>query len=215
VKADKFSSVVVIVGLIALSGCAHDASRSNRQDTAAAVIPPVDQDARASSLLQAAELAKASGDRPAATQLYTEAVNAQPANAAAWCSLGTNYLDQNEVDLAVAALQEAVRRDPSLQKAWSNLALAHVEQFRIAARNALSGKQLSEANRDALTSLLADADRTVGAEAPVPPAAPAKVTPPARVHSQAHVSSQAQASQAQASPAQASQAKVASTAAAQ
>ncbi len=186
-KADKF--VGVVAGLIALSGCVHDVSRSNHQDAAAAVIPAIDPDVRALRLLQAAELAKASGDRPAATELYTEAVNAQPANAAAWCSLGTNYLDQNDVDLAVVALREAVRRDPSLQKAWSNLALAHVEQFRFAARNALLGKQSSGANRDALTSLLADADRMVGAEAPVPPALPAKVTPAGRVHSQPKVAS--------------------------
>jgi predicted Zn-dependent protease len=189
VKADKFLSVVA--GLIALSGCAHDASRPKRQDAAVAVIPAIDPDERALSLFQAAELAKASGDRPAATELYAEAVNAQPANAVAWCSLGTNYLDQNDVDLAVVALREAVRRDPSMQKAWSNLALAHVEQFRFAARNALSGKQLSEANRDALTSLLADADRTVGPEAPVPAAIPAKVSPPARVHSPTKVASTA------------------------
>lgn len=125
------------------------------------------------SLLQAADLAKASGDRASATELYSEAVNVQPANGAAWFSLGTNYLDQNDVDLAVVALREAVRREPSLQKAWSNLALAHLQQFRYAARNALSGKQLSEANRDALSSLLADADRTVGPEAPVAAQVPA------------------------------------------
>jgi tetratricopeptide (TPR) repeat protein len=125
------------------------------------------------SLLQAADLAKASGDRASATELYSEAVNVQPANGAAWFSLGTNYLDQNDVDLAVVALREAVRREPSSQKAWSNLALAHLQQFRYAARNALSGKQLSEANRDALSSLLADADRTVGPEAPVAAQVPA------------------------------------------
>jgi tetratricopeptide (TPR) repeat protein len=162
VKADKI--LLLGIGLIALYGCAHNGSRPNRHDVSPAVEPANYPTARAASLLQAAELAKTSGDRASATQLYTEAVNIQPANGAAWFSLGTNYLHQNDVDLAVVALREAVRRDPTLQKAWSNLALAHLQQFRYAARNALSGTQLSEANRDALSSLLADADRTVGAQ---------------------------------------------------
>ncbi len=187
-KAEKFSCLVL--SLIALSGCAHDASRPNRPDAAPAVFPTVDSSARALSLLQAADLAKASGDRASATELYTEAVNVQPANGAAWFSLGTNYLGQNDVDLAVVALRESVRRDPSLQKAWSNLALAHLQQFRYAARNALSGKQLSDANREALSSLLADADRAVGPEAEVTAPAQAKVPPQAR---QSHVASTATA----------------------
>jgi tetratricopeptide (TPR) repeat protein len=169
----------LVIGLIVLSGCAHDVSRSHRENAPAAVIPPADSSARVLSLLQAAELAKASGDRAAATQFYTEAVNAEPANGESWFSLGTNYLHQNDVDLAVVALREAVRRDPSLQKAWSNLALAHLQQFRNAARYALSGTQLPDANRDALASLLADADRTVGAQVQLP--AQAQAAPGARL----------------------------------
>jgi len=121
-----------------------------------------DSDANSLRLLQAADMARASGDGAAATKLYTDAVNRQPANSLAWFGLGTNYLHQHNVDLAIVALQEAVRRDPAMQKAWSNLALAHLEQFRAAARNALSGTQVTAANRDALSSMLADADRVLG-----------------------------------------------------
>ena len=153
------------MSLLSLGGCAHTAVESRHDATARASARTDDPAARSLGLLQAAAVAKAAGDRPTATQLYTEAVNLQPANGQAWFGLGTNYLHQNDVELAVAALQEAVRIDPSLQKAWSNLALAHLQLFRIAARNALSGGQLTQANRDALSSLLADVNRTLGASA--------------------------------------------------
>jgi len=162
------------IGVIAISGCAHGRPRPPRNDAspvaATANVPTAsggatanDPTSRSLSLLQAAGMAEVSGDRASATQLYSEAVNLQPANGMAWFSLGTHYLNQNDIDLAVVALREAVRRDPTLQKGWSNLAIAHLEQFRFAARNALSGTQLTQANRDALASLLADTDKTLGA----------------------------------------------------
>lgn len=159
-KADR--AVLIAMGLVALYGCAHTKPQppsNNAPPAAAAAADPV---ARSVNLLQAADMAKVSGDRASATQLYTEAVNLQPANSLAWFSLGTNYLDQHDVDLAVVALREALRRDPTLQKAWSNLSLAYLEEFRLAARNALSGAQVTGANRDALSSLLADVDRVLG-----------------------------------------------------
>lgn len=162
-KAETF----LLLGMSALSlyGCAHTAPKVQHKDAPHATAASDDPIARSLSLMQAADVAKAAGDRASATQLYSEAVNLQPANSQAWFGLGTSYLHQNDIDLAVIALQEAVRRDPAMQKAWSNLALAHLQGFRIAARNALSGTQVTQANRDALSSLLADADRSLGASA--------------------------------------------------
>jgi len=160
---------VLLLGVAAscLWGCAHNAPRPPRNATAATTATPGnDSAAQAARLLQAAEAAKAAGDRTSATKLFTEAVNLEPADGLAWFGLGTNYLRQDNFDLAVAALREAVSREPTMQKAWSNLALAHLEQFRVAARNALDGAQVTAANRDALASMLADADRTLG---PIPP----------------------------------------------
>jgi Tfp pilus assembly protein PilF len=151
------------VAALAIDGCAHTAPRPPVNAAASPAPSLNDSDAQSLRLLQSADLAKAAGDRASATKLYTDALNLQPANGAAWFSLGTNYLHQNDIDLAEVALQEAVRRDPTMQKAWSNLALAHLQEFRMAARNALAGTQVTAANRDALSSMLADADRTLGA----------------------------------------------------
>jgi predicted Zn-dependent protease len=160
-KAGKI--LLLGIGVLSIYGCAHTGPRPQRNEAPPTATTANDPTTRSLSLLQMADMAKASGDRTSAAQLYSEAVNLQPANGVAWFGLGTNYLHQNDVDLAVVALREAVRRDPSMQKAWSNLAVAHLEQFRRAARNALSGSQVTQVNRDALSSLLAAVDRTLGA----------------------------------------------------
>ncbi|WP_211471239.1 tetratricopeptide repeat protein [Collimonas humicola] len=130
-------------------------------------------EAEMQALMIRADNALGGGQINAAEQIYAKVVAAYPNDASVWFRIGTAYLRVNQADLAVFALREALRIDPTMEKAWPNLAIAHLTQFRFAADKALSGKQLSENNRVTLKSLQADVDHAIA-----PPPEPPKSEPP-------------------------------------
>jgi predicted TPR repeat methyltransferase len=117
-----------------------------------------------------AEQAIAGSDYPSAIALYERIVTVYPKSAPAWFRLGTVYLRTSQPELAQRAFEQALRADPNLSKAHANLALAHLTQFRAAATRAVAGDQISEANREALKSLLRDVDHALFPAASLPPA---------------------------------------------
>ncbi|MGV7209606.1 tetratricopeptide repeat protein [Oxalobacteraceae bacterium A2-2] len=108
-----------------------------------------------------AEQAIAAGDLTSAGRLYVRLVTAYPDSAPGWYRLGTVYLRTNQPAYAQRAFEQALALDPSLQKAYANLALAHLAQFGDAARRAVASGQVSADNRRALTSLLQDVEQTM------------------------------------------------------
>ncbi|AMP00711.1 tetratricopeptide repeat family protein [Collimonas arenae] len=124
-------------------------------------------DAEMQMLMFRADSAINGGQISAAEQLYSKVVAAYPNDASVWFRIGTAYLRADQAELAVVALREALRIDPTMEKAWPNLAIAHLSQFRFAANKALASKQLSESNRVTLKSLQADVAHAI-APAPEP-----------------------------------------------
>lgn len=125
----------------------------------ASVPPPAPgsmSDARAQELATQAERALAANDVRKASERYIDLVAGQPDNAQAWFRLGTIYLRTNQLSAAQRAFEECLRADPSMTRANANLAMAHLAQFRMAAKRAVVSPGVTEANRAALLSLLED-----------------------------------------------------------
>src|ERR1700692_4539395 len=96
-KAGKI--LLIGIGALSIYGCAHTGPRPQRTEVPPTATTANDPTTRALGLLQASDMSKASGYRTSAAQLYSDAVNLQPANGVAWFGLGTNYLHQNDIDL--------------------------------------------------------------------------------------------------------------------
>lgn len=124
-----------------------------------------------------AEQAIAIGDMRSAGRLYVRLVTAYPDSAPGWYRLGTVYLRTNQPGYAQQAFERALTLDPRLQKAYANLALAHLGQFREAAQRAVASGQISADNRRALTALLQDVELTMPSATAL--ARPAAAPPPA------------------------------------
>ncbi|MFJ2986293.1 tetratricopeptide repeat protein [Collimonas sp. NPDC087041] len=146
--------LVAVVASLLCSGCATTSLDAETE-------PGKMSEATMQSLLAQAEQVAANGNLIAAGDIYSKVVKAYPNNSAVWFRLGTTYLRNDQPDLAVIAYREALRYDPSMSKAWSNLAIAHLSQFRKAATRAVASDQISEGNRTTLKSLLADVDHAV------------------------------------------------------
>lgn len=129
-----------------------------------------------------AEKAIAAGDMTSAGRLYVRLVTAYPDSAPGWYRLGTVYLRTNQPGYAQQSFERALVLDPRLQKAYANLALAHLGQFREAAQRAVASGQISADNRRALTALLQDVEMTMPSAAtlarPAAAAVPASPPPP-------------------------------------
>lgn len=118
-------------------------------------------EAQASELDAQAQQDLAAGNLVAAGQGYIKIVGTYPQNAVAWFKLGTVYLRTGQVEPAQRAFEQALRADPRMTKANANLALAHLYQFRNAARRAIVSSDVAEENRRALESLLRDIDHAL------------------------------------------------------
>jgi Tfp pilus assembly protein PilF len=162
---------------LGLAGCATRPAAP----VADATIP-----ARMEELGALAEQAIAAGDLTSAGRLYVRLVTAYPDSAPGWYRLGTVYLRTSQPAYAQRAFEQALALDPSLQKAYANLALAHLAQFGDAARRAVASGQVSADNRRALASLLQDVEQTMPspaalarpqAAAPAPAPAPPVTAP--------------------------------------
>lgn len=112
-------------------------------------------------LVANAEQAITMNNLVSAIAMYKRVLTAHPDNASAWFRLGTVYIRSNQTILAQQAFEQALRADPNMTKAFANLALVHITQFRAAATAAINSDQVSEANRAALKSLLRDVDHTM------------------------------------------------------
>lgn len=115
-----------------------------------------------------AEQSMAVKDYLKAIQLYQSVVKSNPSVASAWFRLGIAYLRVDQLKQAQEAFEEALRADPTMDKTYANLALTHLLEFRVVAQKALQSEQISEPNRAALRSLIADVDRTLNMSAPTP-----------------------------------------------
>ena len=108
-----------------------------------------------------AERALAANDLAAAGRGYVRIVTGYPNNAPAWYRLGTIYLRTNQHRAAQNAFEQSLRADPNLTKAYANLAIAHLGQFRVAAKRAVASDQVADANRRALMALLEDVNHAL------------------------------------------------------
>lgn len=108
-----------------------------------------------------AERALAANDLPAAGRGFARIVMAYPDHAAAWYRLGTIYLRTSQHHAAQQAFEHSLRAAPHVTKAYANLAIAHLGQFRSAAARALQSEQVSENNRLALSGLLQDVNQAL------------------------------------------------------
>jgi len=160
-----FPTVGVLVFSAVMSGCAHrpaSIENSLQQPT----LTPVE----ISQIGANAEQAMTAQDYPKAIQLYQTIVKANSTVAPAWFRLGVAYLRSEQLQQAQHAFEEALRADPRMDKTYANLAMTHLLEFRIMAQKALQSDQVSDANRSALRSLIADVEHTLNlpAQTPVP-----------------------------------------------
>lgn len=107
-------------------------------------------------MAEQAERSIAGGDFAAAIVLYERVVRDNPDNAMAWSRLGVAYLRSNQPRQGQWALEHAISIDPEMKKAYANLAMAYLLQFRTAAVQAIPSEEISDANRNALRLLLRD-----------------------------------------------------------
>lgn len=96
-----------------------------------------------------------------AIALYERVVRASPHNAQARFRLGTLRLKANQYQLAQRDFEYALQSDPNMNKAYANLALTHLHQFRVAAAQAIASDQVSDANRATLRSLMRDVNEAL------------------------------------------------------
>ncbi len=108
-----------------------------------------------------AEQALAANQLSEAGNLYVRIVTAYPDRAPAWFRLGTIYLRTKQQGAAQMAFEQSLRADPDMSKAYANLALTHLHQFRDAAMRALASPHVAEANKKALRTLLEDVNHTL------------------------------------------------------
>ncbi|WP_211440853.1 tetratricopeptide repeat protein [Collimonas humicola] len=149
--------ILVLAAMVAsllCSGCATT-------DLGAGAEPGKMSEATMQSMMGQAERVAADGNLIGAGEIYSKIIKSYPNNSIVWFRLGTTYLRNDQPDLAVIAYREALRYDPSMSKAWSNLAIAHLAQFRKAANKAVASDQTSESNRATLKELLVDVDHAV------------------------------------------------------
>lgn len=123
----------------------------------------------ADRLTQEAEQAITATDYPTAVSALEKVTTAYPTRSQAWYRLGTAYLHLQLPDKAQYALEQSLRADPKLQKAYANLALAHAMQLRYAAEQALSSDQVSDSNKIILRSLMRDVDHALNPPSNLPP----------------------------------------------
>lgn len=116
-----------------------------------------------------AEQAIAGADYPQAIALYQRLLRAYPNSAPAWFRLGTVHLRVGEQRQAQYDFEKALQADPNLSKAYANLAMALLKEFRVAAARAIASEQVSEDNRATLRSLMRDVDHALYPPASLPP----------------------------------------------
>jgi len=150
-----YSIVAIVIVSTSMSACVHRPPIA--EDTAKPSLTPVE----IGQLSANAEQAMAAQDYPKTIQLYQTIVNANPTVATAWFRLGIAYLRSDQLPQAQHAFEEAIRNDPSMDKTYANLAMTHLLEFRIIAQKALLSNQISDANRSALRSLIADVEHTL------------------------------------------------------
>lgn len=149
---NRFSLIAcAIVCLAQAAGCASAPS-----PTAAATSP-----AEADSIAIEAERSLAANDLAAAGRSYVRIVTGYPNHAQAWYRLGTIYLRTSQHHAAQNAFEQSLRADPNLSKAYANLAIAHLGQFRSAAQRAVASGQVADGNRRALMALLEDVNHAL------------------------------------------------------
>ncbi|MFZ6754771.1 tetratricopeptide repeat protein [Undibacterium sp. Dicai25W] len=139
-----------------MSACVHrssDAESAPKQS----LLTPVE----IGQISASAEQAMAAQDYPKSIQLYQSIISANPTVATAWFRLGIAYLRSDQLQQAQHAFEEAIRNDPGMDKTYANLAMTHLLEFRIIAQKALQSDQISDANRSALRSLIADVEHTL------------------------------------------------------
>jgi Flp pilus assembly protein TadD len=146
--------LVAVVAILLCNGCATTGLNADAESG------KMSEAALQSKMAQAEQLA-AAGNLIGAGEVYSSIIKSYPNNSIVWFRLGTTYLRNDQPDLAVIAYREALRYDPAMSKAWSNLAIAHLAQFRKAATKAVASDQTSESNRVTLKELLADVDHAV------------------------------------------------------
>jgi tetratricopeptide (TPR) repeat protein len=143
----RFAAACAVLLSAQLAGCA-----------APAPAPADMSPAQFEQLGMEAEHALAANDTVAAGKRYLRMVTAYPNHAPTLFRLGTVYLRTGQLEAAQRAFQECLRADPRMTKAHANLALAHLHQFRGAAKYAMASEQVSDANKEALRALLHDVD---------------------------------------------------------
>lgn len=163
------TSLAMLMVLLALGGCVAVPPTQASADASspAAMSTPIQSMTRedAAQLAQDAERALAAGRLADGGAAYVRIVTVFPDDAHAWFRLGTVYLRTGQYGAAQMACERALRLDPEMAKAQANLALAHLYQFRAAARPAMTSPQVPEDNRRALAALLRDVDHALAPEA--------------------------------------------------
>lgn len=153
----KIVSVALILLIsTTLSACANRARNSENMGQQQTLTP-----VEISQISANAEQAMAVQDYAKAIQLYQTVVKVNPTVAPAWFRLGIAYLRSDQLKQAQHAFEEAIRADPKMDKAYANLAMTHLLEFRVIAQKALQSDQVSDANRSALRSLIADVEHTL------------------------------------------------------
>lgn len=140
--------------VLAVYGCASTGADASRNAASAAGLEVGTLQAVAAQSAQA-------GDFGQAIAIYQRMTAAEPGRAEVWFLLGGALLRNQQPEPAQRAFEQALRLDPKLSKAYANLALTHLAQFREAASRAIGSDQVSDANRVALRLLLRDVDQAL------------------------------------------------------
>lgn len=155
--AKKIFSVTLILLISATLGACANRTRGSENMGLQQTLTPVE----ISQISANAEQAMVMQDYHKAIQLYQTVVKVNPTVAPAWFRLGIAYLRSDQLQQAQHAFEEAIRADPKMDKTYANLAMTHLLEFRVIAQKALQSDQVSDANRSALRSLIADVEHTL------------------------------------------------------
>lgn len=82
--------------------------------------------------------------------------------AATWFKLGIIEMKQADYSAARSAFEACLKSDTNYDKAWANLALINLMEFRKIAPKAIRSASISMENREAFTLLLQDVERALG-----------------------------------------------------
>ncbi len=100
-----------------------------------------------------------------ASHLYRQIAMSQTEpkdQAATWFKLGIIEMKRSDYPAARIAFESCLKSDANYDKAWANLALLNLLEFRRIAPKAIRSTSISVENRDAFTLLLQDVERALG-----------------------------------------------------